>query len=75
MHYLIFLIKNQAKKISFVKQYFYEDQKNNIIYHYSILSKKRRHCFRRGLNSRPSDYETNALPTAPRKQINILIKV
>ena len=34
--------------------------------------KKIHHCFRRGLNSRPSDYETNALPTAPRKQVTIL---
>ena len=32
-------------------------------------NKKIRRCSRRGLNSRPSDYETNALPTAPREHL------
>ena len=42
---------------------------NKYIFQYLNYNKKIRRCSRRGLNSRPSDYETNALPTAPREHL------
>ena len=55
------------ERVNLEKVYSTFSEFSSVPFKYSGIKEKSSGCSQRGLNSRPLDYETNALPTAPWK--------